>query len=245
MLASCNIDGASDSSIKNPVPNDFTEVLGRGKIRAVFTTGAKATALYKKYCYPTTGVPCDFRAAEERSLMDKMIAKTFEGVCSDTLRYLMRPENVRCYRKGEHLFRDREATPFVFVILSGKASLYKIGESGQKKVAFILGTGELINEDIHPETTSSVSCEAFENLEVLCIEKTELKEWMKRDFGLTEIILNAANRKIRRLYRQLKNTTGVLKMERRVAAKLWKLANDYGVDTPQGCTTSANILRLT
>ena len=57
VLASCNIDGASDSSIKNPVPNDFTEVLGRGKIKAVFTTGAKATSLYKKYCYPTTGVP--------------------------------------------------------------------------------------------------------------------------------------------------------------------------------------------
>lgn len=173
--------------------------------------------------------------------MDKMIAKTFEGVSSDTLRYLMQLGNVRCYRKGEHLFRDREATPFVFVILSGKASLYKIGESGQKKVAFILGPGELINEDIHPETTSSVSCEAFENLEVLCIEKTELKEWMKRDFGLTEIILNAGNRKIRRLYRQLKNTTGVLKMERRVAAKLWKLANDYGVDTPQGRTIDLDI----
>ena len=54
---------------------------------------------------------------------------------------------------------------------------------------------------------------------------------MKKDFGLTEIVLNAANRKVRRLYRQLKNTTGVLKVERRVAAKLWKLANDYGVDS--------------
>lgn len=174
-------------------------------------------------------------------LMDKMIVKTFDGVCSNTLKYLMQPGNVRCYRKGDHLFRDRETTPFVFMILSGKASLYKIGESGQKKVAFILGPGELINEDIHPEATSSVSCEAFENLEVLCIKKTELSEWMKRDFGLTEIILNAANRKIRRLYRQLKNTTGVLKMERRVAAKLWKLANDYGVDTPQGCTIDLDI----
>ncbi|WP_195267454.1 Crp/Fnr family transcriptional regulator [Eubacterium sp. 1001713B170207_170306_E7] len=173
--------------------------------------------------------------------MDERIAGIFEGVCENTLKHLTASENLRCYRKGEHLFRDREATPFVFVILSGKASLYKIGESGQKKVAFILGPGELINEDIHPETTSSVSCEAFENLEVLCVEKDRLKEWMKMDFALTEIVLDAANRKIRRLYRQLKNTTGVLKMERRVAAKLWKLANDYGVDTPYGRTIDMNI----
>lgn len=173
--------------------------------------------------------------------MDKILEKTFNGVSETVLKDLIKPENMRCYRKGEHLFRDREATPFVFVILSGKASLYKIGESGQKKVAFILGPGELINEDIHPETTSSVSCEAFENLEVLCIEKTALRECMKKDFGLTEIVLNAANRKIRRLYRQLKNTTGVLKMERRVAAKLWKLANDYGVDTPDGRTIDLDI----
>lgn len=173
--------------------------------------------------------------------MDKILEKTFNGVSETVLKDLIKPENMRCYRKGEHLFRDREATPFVFVILSGKASLYKIGESGQKKVAFILGPGELINEDIHPEATSSVSCEAFENLEVLCIEKTALRECMKKDFGLTEVVLNAANRKIRRLYRQLKNTTGVLKMERRVAAKLWKLANDYGVDTPHGRTIDLDI----
>ncbi|ALU15003.1 MULTISPECIES: Crp/Fnr family transcriptional regulator [Eubacterium] len=173
--------------------------------------------------------------------MDEIIVKTFEGVCSDTFEYLTTPGKVRCYRKGDHLFRDRETTPYVFVILSGKASLYKIGENGQKKVAFILGPGELINEDIHPETTSSVSCEAFENLEALCIEKAELREWMKKDFGLTEIVLNAANRKVRRLYRQLKNTTGVLKVERRVAAKLWKLANDYGVDSPYGRTIDLDI----
>ena len=78
--------------------------------------------------------------------MDKIIVQTFEGVCSDTFEYLTAPGNVRCYRKGDHLFRDRETTPYVFVILSGKASLYKIGENGQKKVAFILGPGELINE---------------------------------------------------------------------------------------------------
>ena len=56
VLASCEINGASDSSIKNPVPNDFTEILSRGEIQSIYTTGRKATDLYKRYCYPDTQV---------------------------------------------------------------------------------------------------------------------------------------------------------------------------------------------
>ena len=56
VLASCEIAGASDSSIKNPVPNDFSELLARGEIRQIFTTGRKATELYNRYCLPVTGV---------------------------------------------------------------------------------------------------------------------------------------------------------------------------------------------
>ncbi|MEG0495998.1 MAG: DNA-deoxyinosine glycosylase [Eubacterium sp.] len=57
VLASCDIDGASDNSIKNPIPNDFSEVLSNGRIKAIYTPGAKATALYKKLCFSKNGVP--------------------------------------------------------------------------------------------------------------------------------------------------------------------------------------------
>ena len=50
VLASCLISGAADSSIKNAVPNDFTEILGRSKIERVFCTGKTAFALWKKTC---------------------------------------------------------------------------------------------------------------------------------------------------------------------------------------------------
>lgn len=56
VLKSCNIEGADDSSIKNPVPNQINEVLNRTAIKAVFTTGTKATALYKKFCLKETGI---------------------------------------------------------------------------------------------------------------------------------------------------------------------------------------------
>ena len=57
VLASCEIEGASDASIRNPVPNDMDLILRAAPIRAIFATGQKAGALYKKHCLPQCGVP--------------------------------------------------------------------------------------------------------------------------------------------------------------------------------------------
>lgn len=57
VLASCEIHGADDSSIKNPVANDMGVILKQAEIERIYTTGSKATALYKKYCYPQTKIP--------------------------------------------------------------------------------------------------------------------------------------------------------------------------------------------
>jgi len=50
VLASCNISGADDNSIKEAVANDFTRIFATADIQAVFTTGKKATALFQKHC---------------------------------------------------------------------------------------------------------------------------------------------------------------------------------------------------
>ena len=48
VLASCQISGAADSSIKNARPNDFDEILGHSKIKRLFCTGKTAWSLWKK-----------------------------------------------------------------------------------------------------------------------------------------------------------------------------------------------------
>ncbi len=58
VLASCSIEGASDSSIRDVVPNDMNVILSLADIKAVFTTGTKATALYQKYCESKCGKAC-------------------------------------------------------------------------------------------------------------------------------------------------------------------------------------------
>lgn len=56
VLESCDIDGASDSSIKNPIPNDIEEILKNSKVKRIYTTGKTAHKLYNKYILNKIGI---------------------------------------------------------------------------------------------------------------------------------------------------------------------------------------------
>ena len=55
VIASCEIDGSSDSSIRNVVPNDLTPILNGSSIRAVFCNGTASYQYYQKYTRSKTG----------------------------------------------------------------------------------------------------------------------------------------------------------------------------------------------
>ena len=55
-LAACDIRGASDTSIRNPVPNDLPWLIAQTRVRAVFCTGATSYKYYKELCQPQTGI---------------------------------------------------------------------------------------------------------------------------------------------------------------------------------------------
>lgn len=56
VLAECEITGASDSSIREPVANDLSVILDHAPIQAVFATGAAAWKLYTRLQQPLTGI---------------------------------------------------------------------------------------------------------------------------------------------------------------------------------------------
>ncbi len=91
VLASCQITGASDSSIKNAIPNDFTEILENSRIGHIICTGKTAfnlwqkncTALYEArynltvHCLPSTS-PANAQWSKEKLLEEyKVILKLF------------------------------------------------------------------------------------------------------------------------------------------------------------------------
>lgn len=77
VLSECSIDGASDSSIKDAVPNPLEVIFNSADIRAVFTTGKKAQALYERFfpdgmkavCLPSTS-PAN-RTISEADMLEK------------------------------------------------------------------------------------------------------------------------------------------------------------------------------
>ena len=52
VIASCDIEGASDASIRNAKANDLTSIITRSHISHVFVTGGKAAQLYRRLCVP-------------------------------------------------------------------------------------------------------------------------------------------------------------------------------------------------
>ena len=57
VIASCEITGSSDASIKNAVPNDLRRILKQADIRQIFTNGQTAHRLYQKYLAGETRLP--------------------------------------------------------------------------------------------------------------------------------------------------------------------------------------------
>lgn len=57
VIHSCDITGSSDSSIKNVIPMDFSEIIQQSAITRIFANGATAAKLYQTYCEKSTGIP--------------------------------------------------------------------------------------------------------------------------------------------------------------------------------------------
>lgn len=55
VIASCEITGSSDSSIRNVVPNDLSPILAAADIRQIYVNGGTAAKYYDKYQKPLIG----------------------------------------------------------------------------------------------------------------------------------------------------------------------------------------------
>lgn len=56
VLKACDIKGASDASIANPVPHNIGALIQNSSICAIFTLGGTAAKFYKRYTEQQTGI---------------------------------------------------------------------------------------------------------------------------------------------------------------------------------------------
>ena len=104
-----------------------------------------------------------------------------------------------------------------------------MNEFGERKIIFILNQGDMINEVLINNSTTAVACEAFEKSEIVKFNIDDFIGIMQTDFNLVKNILDSLEKRNRRLYRQLKNST-YIKIEKKLAAKLYRLNREFGVD---------------
>ena len=57
VIASCEVHGSADASIRNARPNDLTPLLNSAPIQAIFTNGATADTFYRRYLFSHTNIP--------------------------------------------------------------------------------------------------------------------------------------------------------------------------------------------
>ena len=86
VIASCDIEGSADSTIKNVIANDLTPILDSADIRGIFVNGKTAYRYFKKYtepaigrgavCLPSTS-PANAAWSVERLVGEWSVIKTF------------------------------------------------------------------------------------------------------------------------------------------------------------------------
>lgn len=141
---------------------------------------------------------------------------------------------VKQFGKGEHIFIDREPVSCFYFLITGYISLYKISNSMENKVIFICSSGEMINEVMIQDVYASINAQTLSNCVVALVDKEEMRRLMAKDFLLSEAVMKSMAVKIRRLYRQLKNTPNAVHLDKQIAAKIWKLSRDYGIRREDG-----------
>ena len=167
--------------------------------------------------------------------------KIFENVSAKTKETLLQVGSIQEVPKGTFLIRAREAVSTIFFQLAGKSVIYNLTHSGKRKILFVLGPGELLNEHVLNNCPASMYCETIDQSTVLAIPVSEFIKLMAEDFEFAKSILEAQEKKMWRLSHQLKNTASCIYLERKLAAKLWKLSRDFGIRKEDGIEIDINM----
>ena len=165
----------------------------------------------------------------------------FKEVAPDTLQKLRKYGKIQEFPKGSLIIRAKEPLEQIYIQIDGKSIVYNLTHTGNRKILFIFGRGALLNEHVLNEHHSATYCETIEKSRIFIIPADRFVRCMQQDFALTRAVLAAQERKVWRLGHQLKNTMGSIYMERRLAAKLWKLARDFVVNVPEGIEININL----
>ena len=158
----------------------------------------------------------------------------FQPLTEQTRQTLWQNGHVRHLVRRRLLFQAGNLIQTLYFQLTGKSCIYTVTHSGQRKIHFVCGRGELLNQNTLNPSVSASYCEMLEDSTIFAVPSEVVARCMRTDFELVRSVVGAQERKLWRLEHQLKNTVSSMYMERKLAAKLWKLSRDFGVQKKEG-----------
>jgi CRP-like cAMP-binding protein len=178
------------------------------------------------------------------------VVPMFQNLSDDMVDEIWHRGKVVKYNKNEECFQAREKINCIFFLLSGIVAIYNLTHCGKKKTIFYLGAGELLNDCIIPDGIVSMNGKTVVECDIFVIRAEVFNQLMEKNFQLSQAAIKQLERKIWRMGHQLKNTMGSIYMDRKLAAKLWKLGRDFGkydkrglyIDIPLTITDLADFL---
>ena len=154
--------------------------------------------------------------------------EVFSEISKNSIVEIKNSADVIDLKKNKALYSDRQKLDYVYFLISGNVSLIKSSESGENRVIFLLNDGAMINEPLMRKNTSGIECWGFEDSKILRIGLKTFDKIMSKDYILAKNCMLEMEKRIRRLYRQLKNLTSS-NIEKKLAAKLYRLGTQYGL----------------
>ncbi len=179
------------------------------------------------------------KSSKGRNLLEDI--EFLKEVKKDTLSQMWELGRVVEYKKHTVLLQSRNINDTIYISLSGKCFVYSLNHNGNRKIIFVFGKGILLNDHIMDRHASSLYCETMEKSTVFAISKSNFLHLLEKDFSLVQAVINVQEWKMWRMGHQLKNTTGSIFMERKLAAKLWKLSRDFGIEVENGIEIDLNL----
>lgn len=160
--------------------------------------------------------------------------KLFNNLTKEMKEEISKLSTIKKYKKGTLLYSDKETINTVYFMVNGVASLYKPDTQNGRKIVFVFGAGDVLNEVIVYENTTTLSCELLANSEILEIDREDFLILLEKDYPLCKGVIDSLVQKNRKMSHQIKNTSNSITVDRQIAFKLWKLARDFGIKTEKG-----------
>ena len=161
--------------------------------------------------------------------------KLFNNLSDIDINNIIKHSTIKKYKKTDLVFAEKEKLQYFYFILEGIASLYKPNKDDNgKKVLFLLGEGELLNELILDDEPSILSCELLTEGTLLILNKNIFIDLLKTNFNLCKSLINLMITREKRMIHQIKTNSSTMTVDRQLAFKLWKLGKDFGKTTIDG-----------